>query len=74
MEASKNTVTSLFALIEHDSVPMAVVDYLGMKNHRFQTIKKDDPDRYGVRGLNHVSIYKLKVVRLNQAALDTAVK
>lgn len=68
-------INTLLSTIKNRTVPMAVVDYLGKQKQdfgsnelRFVTITEDDPERFGVRDLRHVEIYRLKVVVLNEAA------
>lgn len=61
-EMEQAEIARQFALIENRDVPMAVVDY-GMSWR-----KTGANGRYGVRDLNHVSVYFLIPVRFNEAA------
>lgn len=65
----------LLSTIINRHISMAVVDYLGRMHQIFvqdglkvAQVTEDDPERFGVRDMRHVEIYKLKVVRLNKAA------
>ena len=68
----KAYIANLFLTIKDNKTPMAVVDYLG----RVDADGQVDEDtclrrRYGVRDMRHVAIYKLTVVKCNEAAWAT---
>jgi hypothetical protein len=57
-----DAINAQYALIENNSVAMAVVDY-GLAWRRSGATA-----RYGVRGLSHVEQYNLNAIRFNEAA------
>lgn len=58
-------INQLLESIRTNPVPMAVVDYNGMIGSDFKRVEADDPERFGVRDMRHVKIYKLHVVVKN---------
>lgn len=73
-EDQQKKIDILADTVEHYSVPMAVVDYLGRQKQafgshdlKFVEVTEDDPERFGVRDLRHVAIYNLEVVSFNAA-------
>lgn len=65
----QSVIDCLAATINADPCPMAVVDYLGMRDGDGVVTKRSHLSRrFGCRDMRHVAIYKLKVVELNQAA------
>jgi len=75
-DPQQQCINRLFDIIEHDAVPMAVVDHLGKVYQRADgrvvpvTEKTELSERFGVRDLRHVVIYGLTVVRKNRSALS----
>jgi hypothetical protein len=62
-------IADLYRSIECSDVAMAVVDYLGRVDADGQ-VKPGTclRRRYGVRGMSHVKIYNLEVLKLNPKA------
>lgn len=78
-EEQQARISTLFDCIEHRTVPMAVVDYLGKQyqvlgsnelKFAYVTEETELSERFGVRDLRHVAIYGLTVVRKNRSALS----
>ena len=65
-------IDRLFSMIKGNTVPMAVVDYLGKVHAGFELVTEDSPldVRFGVRDMRHVALYDLTTIRLNKAATD----
>lgn len=59
-------IDRLAAIIEHELVKMAVVDYLGRRDGDGPVTVADPPHRrFGTRSESHVIIYDLKPLRWN---------
>lgn len=61
-------LAGLFGSIEASVIPMAVVDYLGMRDMEgVVTPEACLQRRFGVRDLRHVELYNFPVIALNRA-------
>jgi hypothetical protein len=69
--AQQAHIDKLLGSVAGSPIPMAVTDDAGRVDGNGPILETDEPSRrFGVRCMDHVAIYKLKVVAKNQAALN----